>query len=333
MQSGSLAIFVFGALLAGGAPGQAPGAGSAAGQAPAPVSAGQAEGRGVVIGPEDTVTISVLNAEEVSKPWRVSAVGDLNLPMLGRMQVAGMTVEQFEQELTTRLKKYYRDPQVSVFVSEFRSQPVTVIGPVDKPGTHQLEGSRSLFAVLLMAGGPKETAGNTVTLTRAVDRGPIGYPGERLDDAGKYHVVELPIKQVMEGRGPEASIPVQPYDVVAVSESKPQRMVHIAGEVNKPGAVELVSQDTVSLMKVLAMAGGLTRTAAAGKTMIMHLNSQGVQTSTAFVDLKKILAGKAKDLDLSAGDIIIVPSNTFMAYVQAASLSAVTTGVYVLGRF
>lgn len=289
--------------------------------------------RGVVIGPEDTVTISSLNAEEINKAWRVGDSGDINLPLVGRVQVAGMTVEDFERDLTARLRKFYINPQVSVFVSDFRSHPVTVVGPVDKPGTYQLPGDRTLFQVLVMAGGPKEAAGSTVTLTRPVERGGIDYPGARRDESGKYNVLDVALKDIMEAHGVASDIPVLPYDVVTVSEYKPQRMVHIAGEVNKPGAVELVSQDTVSLLKVLAMAGGLTRTASAGKTMIAHLNSQGVQTATAFVDLKKILAGKARDLDLTAGDVIIVPSNTIMSYVQAASLSAVTTGVYVLGRF
>jgi polysaccharide export outer membrane protein len=109
--------------------------------------------------------------------------------------------------------------------------------------------------------------------------------------------------------------------------------VHIAGEVVKPGAVELVSQNTVSLMKVVAVAGGLTRTASARKTLIMHINSEGVQTSRAFINLGKIMSGKAKDLELSPGDIVVVPSNTVMSYLQAASLSTLSTGIYILGRF
>lgn len=307
-------------------------AGAALGQAPAEAEIPKQD-RGMVIGAEDTVTISVLNAEELSKPWRVNTAGDLNLPLLGRMAVAGLTVEQLERELDRRLRKYYHEPQVSVFLSEIRSQPVTVVGPVERPGTHQLQGSRSLFGALLLAGGPKESAGSTVKLSRPVENGDIDYPGARLDDSGKFHVVELELKDVMEGRGAGAAIDVQPHDVIAVSEFKQQRLVYISGEVTKPGAVELVSQETVSLMKVIAVAGGLTRTASAGRTMIVHLNEQGVQSSTAYVDVNKIMSGKAKDLELTAGDVVIVPTNTMMSYLQAASLAAITTGVYVLARF
>lgn len=289
--------------------------------------------QGIIIGPEDTVSIVALDADEISKSWRVASSGELNLPMLGKIQAAGLTVDQLEQEVATRMKRFYRDPQVTVFVSEFRSQPVSVVGAVEKPGTYQLQGAKTLFQALLLSGGPKADAGTTVTLKRSSERGDIAYPGAKSEEDGEYHILELGLKEVMQGQSEAASVPVQPYDVISVSDIKQPKLVHIAGEVIKPGAVELVSRNTVSLMQVLAVAGGLTRTASPGKTMIMHLNPQGVQTSLAFVDLKKILKGKARDLDLSAGDIIIVPSSTVMSYVQAASTAAITTGIYILGSF
>lgn len=289
--------------------------------------------QGIIVGPDDTVSIVALDADEISKSWRVASSGELNLPMLGKIQAAGLTVDQLEQEIANRMKRFYRDPQVTVFVSEFRSQPVSVIGAVDKPGTYQLQGAKTLFQALLLSGGPKPEAGITLTLKRNSERGDIPYPGAKSVEDGEYHVLELDLKEVMQGQSEAAMVPVQPFDVISVSDIRQPKLVHIAGEVNKPGAVELISQDTVSLMQVLAVAGGLTRTSSPGKTMIMHLNAQGVQTSLGFVDLKKIMNGKAKDLDLSAGDIIIVPSNTIMSYVQAASTSAITTGIYILGRF
>jgi len=289
--------------------------------------------QGIIVGPDDTVSIVALDADEISKSWRVASSGELNLPMLGKIQAAGLTVDQLEQEVAKRMKRYYRDPQVTVFVSEFRSQPVSVVGAVDKPGTYQLQGAKTLFQALLLSGGPKPDAGSIVTLKRSSERGTIPYPGAKTEEDGEYQVLELDLKEVMQGQSEAASVPVQPYDVISVSDIKLPRLVHIAGEVNKPGAVELLSQDTVSLMQVLAVAGGLTRTASPGKTMIMHLNAQGVQTSLAFVDLKKVMKGQAKDLDLSAGDIIIVPSNSVMSYLQGASTAAITTGIYILGRF
>jgi polysaccharide export outer membrane protein len=294
------------------------------------VLAASGENRGQ-IGPNDTVTITALNVEEISKAWRVGASGELNLPMVGRIKAAGMTVEQLETEIGTRLKHYVHDPQVTVFVSDFRSHPVTVSGAVEKPGVLQVEGPMPLFAVLVQAGGPKD-AGPVVTLTRQAENGKIQNPGARVSADGKYSVLELALQDVIRGHGDAATVEVQPFDVVTVSVEKRQRFVFLSGEVNKPGAIELATQDTVSISKALAMAGGLTRLASAGKTMIRHINSRGQETAFAFVDLKKIMSGKAKDLTLSDGDVVIVPSSQLSTYLQTISSTAITSSVYILGR-
>jgi protein involved in polysaccharide export with SLBB domain len=103
--------------------------------------------------------------------------------------------------------------------------------------------------------------------------------------------------------------------------------------VNRPGSVELVQSPTMSLVKLVALAGGLTKSASAGKTMIVHIGEDGVQTSAAFVDLRKVMSGKTKDLELMPGDVVIVPANTFLSYLQTVSIPAVSTGMLLLGRF
>ena len=307
-----------------------------AGQEPETRIAVDSQMKRTIIGPDDTISITALNCEEISKSWRVSTSGELNLPLAGRIQAGGMTVEQLEQEVTMRLAKYLREPQVSLFVTEFRSQPVTVTGAVDKPGTLQLGGSRTLFEVLVMAGGPKE-AGPTVTIKRGTDHGPLNVPGSRMDTDGTYRFADVDLTEVMTGRGDLANIHVEPYDVITVSHVKTARMVQISGEVYRPGSVELVVQDTVSLKKVLAVAGGLTSDANGGKTMIVHISPEGLQTSAAVVDVPKIMAGKAKDLELMNGDIVIVPTSGWKVAMKTASTSAITGGVFtavnILAKF
>ena len=282
-----------------------------------------------VIGPADTLSILVLDSEELSKSWRVNATGDVNLPLVGRMDAAGLTVEQFQQELVQRLRKYYWNPEVTVFIAEFRSQPITVTGAVDKPGTTQLENSRTLFEALMRAGGPKE-AGDKVTLTRALERGRIAWPGAKQQDQ-TYSVATLSLKNVMDGRSPEANIPVQAYDVISVLPGREQKLVYIIGGVNKPGAVELITQDRVSLLKALATAGGLAKGAVPAKTQVMHIGPGGLRTEQAVVNLKTILAGKANDLDLMAGDVVVIPaSNGLTNSIQAVALSAVSASMYVI---
>jgi polysaccharide export outer membrane protein len=284
-----------------------------------------------IIGPDDTVTITALNVEEISKPWRIGASGDLNLPLVGRLKAAGLTAEELETEISTRLKVYVRNPQVTVFVSDFKSHPVTVSGAVEKPGTLQVERATPLFAVLAQAGGIKD-AGPTVTITREVQYGEIPYKTAHTTADGKYSIVELPIQDVLRGRGDAANIEVHPFDTVTVSQEKHPRMVYLAGEFNKPGAIELVTQDSVSLTKALAMAGGLSHTASAGHTVIRHINEQNQETAFAYVDLKLILNGKAKDLTLTEGDVVIVPNSSLSTYLQTMSTTAITSSVYILGR-
>src|SRR6266446_10911341 len=102
-----------------------------------------------VIGPNDALNIFVPAAEEMTKTWRVNSSGELNLPLIGTQRAAGKTVDEFERTLTAELKGFIRDPQVTVSIVDFRSQPVTIMGAVEKPGTIQLEGRKTLLDVLM----------------------------------------------------------------------------------------------------------------------------------------------------------------------------------------
>jgi protein involved in polysaccharide export with SLBB domain len=149
-------------------------------------------------------------------------------------------------------------------------------------------------------------------------------------------VAEVSLDSVLTGRGPAATLEVQANDVISVSRRQ-SRLVHIMGEVTRPGSVELVTTDTVSITKVVAAAGGFTRLASPGKAVIRKVGSDGKPGETATIDLKKILDGKAHDLELTEGDVLIVPSNQFMSYLQALSMTAVNAGVFsglqVLARY
>ena len=82
-----------------------------------------------VLGPDDQITIRALDAEEISdKPLRVDMSGFIRLPMVGRLKASGLTIEQLENELASRLKQFIQEPEVAVSVVEFRSQPVSIIG-------------------------------------------------------------------------------------------------------------------------------------------------------------------------------------------------------------
>jgi polysaccharide export outer membrane protein len=283
-----------------------------------------------VIGPDDGITIVALESEEMSKTWRVNSSGELDLPMVGKIHAAGLTTDELEQTLTEKLRRYVRDPQVTVYVSEFRSQPVTVAGGVAHPGTLQIEGPKTLLTVLMMAGGPN-TSGPTVTITRDVHSAPFTLPGSTTDADGQHMSLQLKMKDVLDPSSSASNLEIRANDIVAVSSQK--QLVYIIGEVNHPGAVELVTQDAVSIMQVLAAAGGLTKLAAPHSTQIMRVNQKGLYEKIATIDVKRVMSGKMEDRLLTAGDIIVVPSSALKAYTQTAGMTALTTSFYILTRF
>src|SRR5437867_4360889 len=155
-----------------------------------------------ILGPNDEIVILSLHAEEIAnKPIRITTSGDINLLMIGRIHVAGMTLEALEAEVTERLKAYIRRPDVTINVTQFKSQPVSVFGAVGTPGIVQLEGTKTLIEVLSMAGGVRADAGSRIKITRRIEWGAIPLStavGER-----EYSVAEVNIRSIENATSPE----------------------------------------------------------------------------------------------------------------------------------
>ncbi len=153
-----------------------------------------------------------------------------------------------------------KEPQVSVTVTEFRSQPVSVFGAVTTPGVIQLRGRKTLYEVLSMAGGPSETAGSTVTITRRSENGQIPLPGAAPDPTGRFSTAELDVQEILDGKNPAANIEIKPNDMISVSEGNAS-MIYVVGDVQHAGAFTLGGQRSISVLSALSLAGGLGRTA------------------------------------------------------------------------
>src|SRR5439155_26989131 len=140
-----------------------------------------------VLGPGDTITIRALNVAEISeKPVRIGTSGIIKFPLIGSIKAGGMTVEQLEGVIVSRLKNSVNDPDVAVVVTEYRSQPVSIMGSVRNPGVIQLEGRKTLFEVLSLAGGPNPDAGYSVKITRRSEYGDIPLANAFRDPTGRY---------------------------------------------------------------------------------------------------------------------------------------------------
>lgn len=277
-----------------------------------------------LLGPDDQITIRAVEADEMSeKPMRIGGDGYIRLPMIGRVHAAGLTVEQLENELMARLKDFIREPEVAVTVTEFRSQPVSVIGSVKNPGVHQLQGRKTLIEILSLAGGLADDAGGVVKVTRRLEWGRIPLAGAADDPTGHFNVAEVRLNNILRARNPEQNIVVRPNDVISVPRAE---MVYVTGQVVRSGAFVLNERESMTALQALALAGGCDRAASPQNARILRaVPGQAARVEIA-IDLRKVLANRGEDIAMKANDILVVPNNVPKQAALRAIEAAIQTG-------
>jgi polysaccharide export outer membrane protein len=183
---------------------------------------------------------------------------------------------------------------VSVNITDYRSQPVSIIGWVNKPGVVQLEGRKTLFEVLSLVDGVKPEAGYSVKITRKREYGKIPLPNAVIEDGGRYSVATVNLNSVMEATKPEDNILICPFDVISVPKGE---LVYVIGDVKKPGGIVLSEQKTITVLQAVSMADGHDKTALLDKTRILRLVPGATTREEIPVDLKA-LPGDASDIVL-----------------------------------
>lgn len=272
-----------------------------------PAVAGKEIPPSYVLGPEDTITISALDADElVGKPWMIDHSGVLSLPLVGRIQASGHTPQSLEKALTQALTQFIKDPRVSVTVTEFRSQPVSVIGAVRTPGVHQLRGHKTLVEVLSMAGGLSDEAGYNVKITRRIEWGPIPLANATTDPSKSYSIAEVSTRNILNAASPAENIAIRPNDVISVPRGD---LVYVIGEVNKPGGFVLRDKEKMTVLQALSMAGGNKNTASMKGAKLLRTVPGSDSRQEVALDLKRILAGKGEDVGMRPDDVLFLPTS------------------------
>ena len=278
-------------------------------------------GPAYVLGPNDELSIWALGITDFSdKPVRVEPNGYLDLPLVGRARVAGLTIEQFKTELTEMLHSYVRQPQVSVRMTDSRSQPVSVLGAVKNPGIIQLQGTKNLTEVLSLAGGLSPDAGDQVKITRSLRYGQIPLPDAKVDPEGEFNTAQVSLRSIMQARSPKENIQILGHDVITVPRAD---MVYVIGEVGKSGGFPLQEKEGISVLQALSLAGGVSRFAALSSTRILRASADGGSRIEIPLDLKRLLSGKRDDVQMKAGDILFIPNSLS----KNASLRAIETAI------
>jgi polysaccharide export outer membrane protein len=257
------------------------------------------------LGPGDQIVIRVPDLEEIdNKAVPIDLKGSVNIPEVGRIQASGLTTEQLEGVIAEHLKRYLVKPDVSVYLTEMRSQPVSILGQVQTPGVHQLQGQKNLFEVLSLAGGLRQEAGNVINITRRLEWGSIPLPGAANDSTGQFSIASVDVKSVMNASNPAENILIKPNDVISVPKAD---TIYVIGAVHKPGAYVLGEYRSLSALQILALAEGPEKTADTKDARIMRVIPGSNDRSEIPVDLKTILSGKMPDVQLTADDILFVP--------------------------
>lgn len=254
------------------------------------------------IGAGDELEIQVFRHPELSQTVRVNEFGVIMLPRIEAPITATCKTEnELSFEIIENYKRYLRQPFVRVFVKEFKSQPVAVIGAVDKPGQFNVNRKMRLLEALAVAGGPTEKAGAKVSLARLGRASVCDQPNIEAEEQDLSKLLfSFELKKTLEGS--EAANPwMQPGDIVTVLDAD---KAFVVGNVKEPKAILLKERRT--LTQAIAEAEGILPSTKKNSIFLIRADAAGNQVKTP-IDLVAITKNKAVDPVLQANDIIEVP--------------------------
>ncbi len=256
-----------------------------------------------ILGPNDQILIRS-NAEEISdRPYRVDQDGYINLPLVNRVPVSGLTVSALERDLVARLRMFLVSPEVSITVTGFRNEPVSFFGAFVRPGIYPLTGGRSLVEMLSVAGGLQANASRHLRITRRPENGPIPLPSAVVDPVTKVSSVEIDIANLTQELNPVEDIELKANDRITVEQAQP---IYIAGEVTRSAPIDLGSRDYLTVMQALSQSGGFTAAAKRKKVRVLRPVSGTGRLAPIEIDIQRIMHGEDNDFPLYANDILYI---------------------------
>jgi len=284
------------------------------------------------IAPGDDLEVYVVGIPELSRDYRVSTVGTVAMPMVsGEIDAQNLTLEQLSKAISAELRKegIVSEPHVFVTLKESPFNSVVVSGAVRKPAVYQIFGQTSLLSVLSLAEGLADDAGRIAVITRGertvqdlseLEAGGKQSPGQ------SHRVVSVNIDKLWKSGDPALNLQIYPGDRINVSRAG---VVYVVGAVNRAGGYVLTGdEERLTVLKALALAGDVTRTAKIKNAVILRKDplAAGGQRRIP-INLKKILANQAPDLQVSASDILFVPDSTERRALSPALAAAAAAAV------
>lgn len=264
------------------------------------------------LGAGDLIELSVYGVPDLNTKARIGNSGDVYLPLIDYVHIGDLTVEEAQELIQKRLEDggFVRTAHVSIFVNESASQAINVMGEVTHPGPYPAIGERRLFDLISAAGGLTEKAGRNVTIIHRQN------PDQK---------IELHLSSNL-ADDTQNNVEIIPGDTVIVARSG---IVYVVGDVNRPSGF-MIDDDTLTVLKALALAGGGTRTASLNGTKILRQTPTGVKEIP--VQLKKVLQAKAPDIPMVKGDVLFVPGSPgkALAYRGVEAAFSMTSALAII---
>lgn len=218
--------------------------------------------RDYVIGPEDVLAIAVFDQPDLNGKYAVELDGSFTFPLVGRVKAGGMTIRAFETELKARLSDgFFKDPQITVGIDQYRSRRVFVVGEVRNPGAYTLTGDMTLIEALAKAGSTTQNAHDEVLVVR----GGEGSDQAAAPDAPGRESIRINLLDLQSGASGGRNINLRDGDTVFVARAE---FVYVFGEVKAPGSYAIKSGTTV--LQALSLAGGVTPNGALNRTQVIR---------------------------------------------------------------
>lgn len=251
------------------------------------------------IGAKDLLEITIFELPELNQTVRVSEDGSISLPLIGRVMIDGLTKEEVEKRLAALLleQNYVKNARVTVFIKEYQSKRVALIGAVTKPGMYELVGRMTLLQLISQASGLTEQASSELFVLR-----------EGKDGSQDRIVIDL--DDLINKGNQTLNIPLQAGDIVNIPTEQIIN-VYVFGAVRNPGVIPVKMSKKITVLQAIAQAGGLVEGASkSGLTITRKDRKTGKETKIS-VNLNDILKGKQPAIDLLEGDVVYVPESIF----------------------
>jgi len=273
-------------------------------------SSSSASSREYLLGFGDRLEMLVYQAEDLSREYQVNSKGQIQVPIVGAIQVAGLTIDQAQDKVKEGLgSSFMINPQVTLSITEYASNEISVTGAVKQPNLYKVKEGRNPFEMLTMAGGLNENAGRFLTVTtRAINKETAQLETIRLViDIEQYinPVTDEDLRRQREIR----ELILKDGDNLFVPEAG---LVYIDGAVKKPGSYKIGSDTTI--FSLIAEAGGAKWSSSSSKAQVIRkVNGASVVRD---ISLSRIKSGKDPDFKLESGDLIVIGHNVIKRGIE-----------------